>query len=303
MEGPRLVSVGVFMVSLDLFIVNIAFPEIQGDFAGSSVSSISWVLNAYAIVSRRCSSRPAGWPTASGAGAPSSGGSRSSYSALRCARSRRPSARSSARASSRRPARPPAPTSLALLLPEFRPSDRPQAIGIWAAVGGLAAAAGPPIGGLLVELELALVFLVNVPIGHRGHRYGRARPAREPRATHDAPRPARSALIFAARRPPRAGPRQGARNGAGRSRACSAPSRRGGRPGGLWRRCPAHPSPVIDPATAARRSFAVATARRASSPAGFAAMLLAGVLFMTEVWHVSVLHAGSAGPGPLAATP
>ena len=36
-----LVSVGVFMVSLDLFIVNIAFPKIEGDFPGSSVSSIS----------------------------------------------------------------------------------------------------------------------------------------------------------------------------------------------------------------------------------------------------------------------
>jgi MFS family permease len=44
------VSVGVFMVSLDLFIVNIAFPKIVGDFQGSSVSSVSWVLNAYAIV-------------------------------------------------------------------------------------------------------------------------------------------------------------------------------------------------------------------------------------------------------------
>ena len=49
-----LVSVGVFMVSLDLFIVNIAFPKIEGDFAGASVSSISWVLNAYAIVLAAC---------------------------------------------------------------------------------------------------------------------------------------------------------------------------------------------------------------------------------------------------------
>src|SRR4029077_17559223 len=31
-------------------IVNIAFPDIESDFAGSSVSSVSWVLNAYAIV-------------------------------------------------------------------------------------------------------------------------------------------------------------------------------------------------------------------------------------------------------------
>src|SRR5581483_9347977 len=45
-----LVSLGVFMVSLDLFIVNVAFPSIEREFHGSSVSSVSWVLNAYAIV-------------------------------------------------------------------------------------------------------------------------------------------------------------------------------------------------------------------------------------------------------------
>jgi MFS family permease len=44
------VSIGVFMVSLDLFIVNIAFPQIEADLHGSSASSVSWVLNAYAIV-------------------------------------------------------------------------------------------------------------------------------------------------------------------------------------------------------------------------------------------------------------
>src|SRR3954449_5095914 len=44
------VCVGVFMASLDLFIVNIAFPDIGRDFGGSSLSSLSWVLNAYAIV-------------------------------------------------------------------------------------------------------------------------------------------------------------------------------------------------------------------------------------------------------------
>ncbi len=45
-----LVSVGVFMVSLDLFIVNVAFPKIEANFHGSNISSVSWVLNAYAIV-------------------------------------------------------------------------------------------------------------------------------------------------------------------------------------------------------------------------------------------------------------
>src|SRR3954452_15228834 len=45
-----IVSVGVFVASLDLFIVNIAFPDIQRDFDGVSLANLSWVLNAYAIV-------------------------------------------------------------------------------------------------------------------------------------------------------------------------------------------------------------------------------------------------------------
>src|SRR3954471_10336653 len=43
------VSAAVFMASLDLFIVNIAFPDIQADLGGSD-TTLSWVLNAYAIV-------------------------------------------------------------------------------------------------------------------------------------------------------------------------------------------------------------------------------------------------------------
>src|SRR6476620_4550840 len=48
------IAVGVFMAQLDLFIVNIAFPAIEEDFAGSSNASLSWVLNAYAIVFAAC---------------------------------------------------------------------------------------------------------------------------------------------------------------------------------------------------------------------------------------------------------
>src|SRR5215203_5371031 len=45
-----LVSVATFVASLDLFIVNIAFPDIRADFGGASVGELSWILNAYAIV-------------------------------------------------------------------------------------------------------------------------------------------------------------------------------------------------------------------------------------------------------------
>src|SRR6202034_1085488 len=45
-----IVLTGVFLSSLDLFIVNIAFPSISKSFHGESTSSLSWVLSAYAIV-------------------------------------------------------------------------------------------------------------------------------------------------------------------------------------------------------------------------------------------------------------
>src|SRR5215472_8179442 len=43
-------SLAVFMSSLDLFIVNLAFPYISRQYSGTSLSSLSWVLNAYTIV-------------------------------------------------------------------------------------------------------------------------------------------------------------------------------------------------------------------------------------------------------------
>src|SRR5215470_7691868 len=43
-------ALAVFMSSLDLFIVNLAFPYIGKEFPGTSLGSLSWVLNAYTIV-------------------------------------------------------------------------------------------------------------------------------------------------------------------------------------------------------------------------------------------------------------
>ena len=45
-----IVCVGVFMASLDLFIVNIAFPYIAKDYKATSLASLSWILSGYAIV-------------------------------------------------------------------------------------------------------------------------------------------------------------------------------------------------------------------------------------------------------------
>ena len=58
------------------------------------------------------------------------------------------------------------PTSLGLLLPEFPLERRATATALWGATGAVAAAAGPSIGGVLVDAaNWRWVFLINLPIG------------------------------------------------------------------------------------------------------------------------------------------
>jgi len=59
------------------------------------------------------------------------------------------------------------PGSLAILQAVFAPADRAPAVGAWSGMTGLASAAGPIVGGLLVGLApwaWRLVFLINLPL-------------------------------------------------------------------------------------------------------------------------------------------
>src|SRR3954468_23766152 len=161
-----IVSVGVFVASLDLFIVNIAFPDLQRDFAGTSLASLSWVLNAYAIVFAALLVPAGRWADRVGRKRAFLGGlALFTAASAACAAAPSVGVLVAARIVQATGAAILTPASLGLLLPEFPPEKRGLAIGLWAAVGGTAAAAGPVIGGLLVELSWRWVFLVNVPVG------------------------------------------------------------------------------------------------------------------------------------------
>ena len=62
------------------------------------------------------------------------------------------------------------PNSLSLLRQAFpNPRERGRAIGWWGAAGGIALAAGPVLGGLLVtQMGWRSIFLINLPIGLLG---------------------------------------------------------------------------------------------------------------------------------------
>ena len=299
-----LVSVGVFMVSLDLFIVNIAFPDIEADFHGASVAAVSWVLNAYAIVL-------AALMISAGRIADRHGRRRAflvglvvfvAGSAL-CGAAPSIETLVLARVVQATGAALLLPTSLGLLLPEFPPAERAAAIGVWAAIGGLAAAAGPPIGGLLVQASWRLVFLVNLPIGLGAFAYG-LRLLRESRdETQERADLLGSALIVTSIGLLALGLVKAPNWGWGSARTLAALTVAGIGLGAFVWRCATHPAPVIEPAIVRVRSFATANVASVLFSAAFAAMLLGNVLFMTLVWHDSVLIAGlSLAAGPAMAT-
>lgn len=58
------------------------------------------------------------------------------------------------------------PGSLAIIDAAFAPGDRARAIGGWSALGGVAAAMGPLVGGYLVQaVSWRAIFLLNLPLG------------------------------------------------------------------------------------------------------------------------------------------
>ena len=296
-----LVSTGVFMASLDLFIVNIAFTDIQASFGGTSMGTLSWVLSAYAIVFA-ATLVPAGrWFDREGRkrgfllGVAIFGAA----SAL-CAVAPSVDVLIAARVAQAVGAGLLMPTSLGLLLPEFPPEQRAGAVALWAAVGGVAAAAGPPLGGLLVELSWRWVFLVNVPIALAALIVGRSL-LNEIRDPAPGPRPdlLGAILLVAAialltwgivEAPERGWASTETLLGLGLAVVATA---------GFTHRSATHGAPVVPPSIVTRPAFAWATTVSLLFYVAFGAMLLNGVMLLTDLWGHSTLVAGlMLAPGP-----
>ena len=159
------VSAAQFLIILDLWVVNIALPALQHDFAPATLSDVSWILDVYAIVLAALL-LPAGR-------AADSIGRRECFLAglvvfgiasLGCAVAPDLPALIASRALQAAGAAVLMPTSLGLALSVFPSRQRGTAVGVWAGVGAVAAGSGPVLGGLLVESSWRWIFLINVPI-------------------------------------------------------------------------------------------------------------------------------------------
>ncbi len=299
-----IVSVAIFMGSLDLFIVNVAFPDIQAAYDGASLSSLSWILNAFAIVF-------AALLVPLGRLADRFGRKRFFVGGLvtfivgsaLCGLAPTLELMVAARVVQAAGVAAMAPTSLALLLPEFSPAERPVAIAIWSAAGGIAAAAGPPLGGLLVELDWRLIFLVNIPFGLIALWFAVRTlvEARDESATL-LPDMLGTLLLIVSVSSLSLGLVKTETWGwtGGQTLAAFAVSA----VAAVWfvLRSRRHPAPVIDLDLFRTRSYSMANLTSLLFYAAFCAGLLVMVLYLTGVWHESVLATGLwLAPGPLAA--
>ena len=158
-------SAAQFLTVLDLWVVNIALPTLQHEFAPASLSDVSWILDVYAIVLAALL-LPAG-QTADRIGRRTcflTGLVLFGIASLGCAVAPELPALIAARALQAAGAAMLMPTSLGLALSVFPAHQRGNAVRVWAGVGALAAGSGPVLGGLLAESSWRWIFLINVPV-------------------------------------------------------------------------------------------------------------------------------------------
>lgn len=298
-----IVSVGMIMANLDLFVVNVGLPNIALDFGNPSLASLSWILNGYTITYAallvffgRLSERyPRNVSFLVGIGA-------FTAASAACAAATSTEMLVVFRVVQAVAAALMTPTSLGLLLSTFPPEGRSGAVRTWTAVGALAAALGPLIGGVLVTISWRWIFLVNLPIGLIALIVGWRKLPRV--LGHDSPHPdfgaallvsaGTASLVFAIVKVNDWG-----WHSPGIVAACAATVISLG-----WfiAHCLRSSDPFIDPHLFRIRPFTGASLAIAPFSVAFGALLLSNVLWDEMIWGWPALKVGLAiAPAPLLA--
>jgi EmrB/QacA subfamily drug resistance transporter len=161
------VSIANFMCYLDNNVTNVALPTIEHDLH-LSVAGLEWVVSSYLLL-------VAGLLLAGGRVADVYGRRRVfviglivfTLSSLAAGLAGSGAMLIGARAVQGFGAALLMPSTLAIITATFKDTrERTMAVGVWGAIGALALAAGPVIGGLISQhMHWGWIFLINVPIG------------------------------------------------------------------------------------------------------------------------------------------
>jgi EmrB/QacA subfamily drug resistance transporter len=292
-----LAALGSFTSFLDAPVVSVAFPAIGETFAHTPATTLVWVLDGYfvafavfpvfagRIADRYGASRTFIGGIAAFTAASVLAGGATSVGVLVAARFAQGIAAAFIY-----------PSGQAVMLREFPPKERKMALGVLAAVAGLAISISPTIGGVLVDrLGWRWIFYINLAVGaatllYAARLLGTAAPAKEKRTAF----PDALGALF-----------QGVAVGCvvllilkyetwgiGDWRTLFAVAAGALALLLLIQRSRTHASPVLDLALFKERTFVVANVGSLVFAITFYGMVIAWVLFMTSVWHYSLLTTG-----------
>jgi EmrB/QacA subfamily drug resistance transporter len=294
------VCAGVVLASLDLFIVNVALPELADDL-DAPLSSLSWVLNGYAIAfasllvlfgrlaerrSRELSFLAGVLLFTLASAACGLATSVESLVAFRVVQGAGAALLTAA--------------SLGLVLATAPEERRHSSVRAWTAVGGLAAALGPVVGGLLVAVDWRWIFFVNVPIGLAALYVGWRRLPHVP--GHPVPRPDAlgAGLLSAGVAGLTLALVRGEDWGWGSTATLTTLGISVALLAVFVGHCMRARNPLVEPELFRAGGFAGSSIVMTLFSMSFGAMLLSLVLWMQDVWGWSALATGLAiAPGPL----
>lgn len=295
-----IVCAGIVLANLDLFIVNVALPNIAAEFREPNLGTLSWILNGYAIVYAAllvfCGRLAERFPRHISFLA---GILLFTVASAACALADSVEALVAFRLVQAAGAALLTPTSLGLILATFPPERRGGAVRVWAAVGGFAAALGPLVGGLLVTASWRWIFLVNVPIGLIALLVGWIKLPRVPGHDVATPHAWAAALITAGIATLTFGIVKLNDWGWHDPRVQISFAAAVVMLGVFVVHCLRSENPFIDPALFRLRDFTRATLTMAPFSTAFGGFLLSLVLWEESVWHWDAMTIGLAiAPGP-----
>ncbi len=290
-----LTSAATFMAFLDTTIVNVAFPALHQDFPAESVTNLTWVVTSYGILF-------AALLTPAGRFADILGRRKLfllsvglfTLASLACAIAPNVGSLIAARGVQGIGAAGMIPAALGIVLSETPAEKRAEAIGMWGAAGSMAAAAGPSLGGLLVsEIDWRAVFILNIPIGLAVILGAKALPDR----------PVEKSPL-----PDLVGTASVTLGLAGVVIGLTKGGDWGWRAATTWiwigaglvfiayalLRSRKHPAPAVETKLWGTSMFAAANLTAFLLGAGLFVWFLSGPLYLTTIWHYSVLKAGLA---------
>jgi EmrB/QacA subfamily drug resistance transporter len=290
-----------FVAVLDVWITNVGLPSIGRGVHESSLSNLSWVLSAYAIVYAALLV-PAGrlGDRYGRKGGFILGLGLFTAASLGCALSGDIGVLIGFRVLQAVGAAVLTPTSLGLVLTTAPPEKVSKYVQIWIITGVLAASTGPVVGGLLLEASWRWLFLVNLPVGLVAIAAGlRLVPNQRHEQNTRTPDAAGALLLIVAIGSLSLGLVKGTDWGWSSGRDITSFAIAVIAVAAFVLRSSRHPAPVIRLDLLRDRVFASANAGMLLTLAAFSIMFLSVILWLQVHWGYSALKVGLASaPGP-----